>query len=300
MKRYVTTIVFLAGAFCAAAQEDRREVIILRDKEVAHGGDVNIVTHSLHAPMQFISSDFSWDEKIVKGVPYSAEAVTETTQMLVDGNRIARKNSALVYRDGEGRTRREQTIDAVGPWASGQPHKTIFINDPVAGLNYILDPETKTATKITLPKIGAGAQIMVRGKMMTGAGEPGGDVHFEKFVRKDGDMPGDGKIGFTNTPLGKQTIEGVQAEGTRSVTAIPAGTIGNDRPIETVSERWFSNDLQSVVMTKRSDPRMGDTVYKLTNIRRGEPGRTWFEVPGDYTVKEENVMMRKMEKSKKE
>ena len=48
------------------------------------------------------------EAKITTGAPYSAEAVTESTQVLADGNRINQKSVTRVYRDGEGRTRREE------------------------------------------------------------------------------------------------------------------------------------------------------------------------------------------------
>ena len=86
--------------------------------------------------------------------------------------------------------------------------------------------------------------------------------------------------------LGKQIIEGVEAEGTRTTVTIPAGEIGNERPIEIVSERWYSPELQLVVMSRHSDPRTGETTYKLTNINRAEPAKSLFEVPGGYTIKE--------------
>ena len=87
-------------------------------------------------------------------------------------------------------------------------------------------------------------------------------------------------------PLGKQMIEGIQVEGTRSTLTIEAGKIGNELPIQIVSERWYSPDLQVVVMSKHSDPRVGETVYRLTNIVRSEPSPTLFEVPADYKVDE--------------
>lgn len=75
-------------------------------------------------------------------------------------------------------------------------------------------------------------------------------------------------------------------EGTRSTFTIPAGQIGNDRPMVIVSERWYSPDLQTVVMSKHSDPRMGETVFHLTSISRAEPAASLFAIPSDYTVKE--------------
>src|SRR5207253_7710787 len=84
--------------------------------------------------------------------------------------------------------------------------------------------------------------------------------------------------------LGWKLIEGVQAEGTRSTITIPAGQIGNDRPLDIVDEQWRSPDLQVIVSSKHSDPRFGETAYSLTNISRAEPPATLFQVPPDYTI----------------
>ena len=100
----------------------------------------------------------------------------------------------------------------------------------------------------------------------------------------------DGKV--RKESLGKQTIEGVEAEGTRETFTIGAGEIGNEQPIQVVSERWYSPELQTVVMSRHSDPRFGETTFRLTNINRSEPARSLFEVPADYTVKEGPPMQR--------
>ena len=86
--------------------------------------------------------------------------------------------------------------------------------------------------------------------------------------------------------LGTQTIEGVSAEGTRTTRTIPAGEIGNERPLEITSEVWTSPDLQMVVLSKRNDPRIGETVYKLTNIQRADPDPSLFQVPSGFTTKQ--------------
>jgi hypothetical protein len=100
--------------------------------------------------------------------------------------------------------------------------------------------------------------------------------------------------------LGKQFMEGVEADGTRTTFTIPGGQIGNDLPIRIVSERWFSPELKVLVMSRQSDPRFGETTYRLTNIVRGEPSSSLFEVPSDFTVKEEmperDVIFRKLTK----
>ena len=268
----------------------------------------------------FVASEMNFDGKLVKGAPYSAEAVTENTQTLSDGNRIVNRSTASVYRDSEGRTRREQTLKAIGPFA-GEAPQTIFINDPVAGVNYTLDSRTHVARKMApmrfefkfAPPPGAGPDGPANGAPPPGglgARRPAerGDMIFERTVPPPPNGEGDVimaprassaplAIGAMEShgwreqnakteALGKQNIEGVEAEGTRNTVTIPAGEIGNERDIQIVSERWYSPELQTVVMTRHSDPRFGETVYKLTNINRSEPAKSLFEVPSDYTVKE--------------
>jgi hypothetical protein len=246
----------------------------------------------------WIASEMSFGGKPVKGAPYSAEAVTETTQTLSDGNRIQHKNSASLYRDSDGRTRREQTLSAVGPWATtGDPPQTIFINDPVTGVNFVLNPKDKTARKLSLPS------FVSKGKAEQG---PPAEATRRIEINETAIYSPAAGIAIGRDPLdenspkpeteslGKRVIEGVEAEGTRTTITIPAGQIGNELPINIVSERWFSPELQVVVLSKHNDPRMGETVYRLTAISRSEQPASLFEVPADYTIKEgEGPLFRK-------
>jgi len=243
----------------------------------------------------FVSSEMAFDATPVKGAPYSAEAVTESIQSLADGNRIVRKSSATVYRDSEGRTRREETIKAVGPYSTaGEDFRTVFINDPVSGTSYALNSKDKTAHKHTLHITRLRAKSAEAGAEMKAAREREVASTFEFRLEGGGPMV----FGPPNKmarvrdkdakkeSLGTQMIEGVQAEGTRTTITIPAGEIGNELPINIISERWVSPELKLVVMSKQSDPRFGETTYRLTNINRSEPEHTLFEVPADYTVQE--------------
>lgn len=255
----------------------------------------------------FIANEMNFGGKVVKGAPYSAQAVTESVQNLSDGNRIINKSTSAIYRDSEGRTRREQTLRTIGGFAnSGDAPQTVFINDPVAGTSYTLDPRSRTARK--MPPMNFKFEFRVPGPGEKGEkGErrelpPGGvqmgrverqqiEIAHADILMKGGPGPetrftwGWGNHAAKDEPLGKQNIEGVEAEGTRSTTTIPAGEIGNERAIEIVNERWYSAELQTTVMTRHSDPRFGETTYRLTNIDRSEPSRTLFEVPADYTIK---------------
>ena len=353
----------------------------------------------------YLSSDMPFESKIVKGAPYSAEAVSETTQVLSDGNRITRKTTAQIYRDSEGRTRRDQTATPLGPFATAEESpQTVFINDPVAGVNYVLNARTRTAHKAMqysfhirrvegelkmsqdaavdhqrrmseVAAAGAAGTKPVVGGILNSRAKNGpppvyppvakaaraeGRVVVEVVVNEAGQVESasaveghpllraasvdaarqwefaptrlqgkpvkvTGKITFNfvlskeeqpaavsaaaappegqmrmrvggeqhmlpsfqkseKEALGKQSFDGVEAEGTRNTVTIPAGAIGNERPILIVSERWYSAELQAVVMSRHSDPRFGETSYRLTNINRAEPDRTLFEVPAGYNV----------------
>jgi hypothetical protein len=251
----------------------------------------------------------------VKGAPYSGEEVNETNQVLADGTRIHRETSAMVYRDSEGRTRRE-TPD------------NIIINDPVANTTYILNPKTMTGQKLTTM-----VQFSSFRKAGTavGGGGAGTISTFEMKMESDGGSPvialngepldpnklqalmahakatGDNAVFASDTmvtthvmggamagpmmakkipgePMGKRTIEGVDAEGTQTVNTIKAGSIGNDRDIQVTGESWYSPELQMTVMSKHSDPRTGEESFRLININRNEPAAYLFQVPAGYTI----------------
>lgn len=234
------------------------------------------------AMFDFLGVREALEGKVVKGMPYRAEAVTEISQSLADGNRIVRKTSAAVSRDSEGRTRREVNLAALGPLAPHDAPRHVFIQDPVAGTSFVLEPDSRTARKLGF---------------LREHRKPGAGVRFEAPVPEGGPGPGavfrarphemgEGRWPLQKENLGTQVVEGVEATGTRTTVTIPAGEIGNEKPITIVSERWFSPELQVVVSSSHRDPRFGETTYRLTAIVRGEPDRSQFEVPADYTVRE--------------
>jgi hypothetical protein len=210
--------------------------------------------------------------KVVTGAPYSAVAVTESTQTLSDGNTINRKVQSNVFRDSQGRTRRETTLPGVGPLAaSGQPKSFVMIHDPVASTAYVLHPDTKVAEQLPAhnhgPKANAeGADVQDRFQ-----------AHMEKEIANGT---------LKKEDLGTQVINGISATGTRFTRTIPVGQIGNNKAIVITSERWYSTDMQVVVKSVHTDPRQGSTTYMLTNVQKTEPAATLFAVPADYTVEQ--------------
>jgi hypothetical protein len=211
--------------------------------------------------------------RVITGHPYSAQTVTEMTQTLADGNRIVQRMEGAVYRDREGRTRREHTFTGIGPLPRGtaiQGRQVITINDVVTGRRYVLDPQAKTARPMQ----------RWRRREDGAATRPGGPP--VDRIERSADAPGGHPP--VRESLGTKTIEGLEVEGTRTTITIPAGEAGNDMPIEIVSERWFSKELQVPVTMRFVDPRVGERVYRLTSIVRGEPSPQLFMVPADFTT----------------
>jgi hypothetical protein len=221
------------------------------------------------ARMKILGFEEMHPGKVVTGAPYTAVGITETAQTLADGTSINRKIQANIFRDGQGRVRRETTVPVIGPLvASGKSRPFVMIHDPVAGTAFILHPETKIADQLPIPRRGMKNKGALRDKF---------EAHLQAEIAN-------GTV--KKEDLDTQTINGVVAQGTRYTKTIPTGEIGNDKPITTVTERWYSPDLQVVVKSTRTDPRFGSTTYTLTNIQRQEPASTLFAVPADYTVQQ--------------
>src|SRR5581483_1734430 len=127
-------------------------------------------------------------------------------------------------------------------------------------------------------------------RMGGAAGTEAGGVRFE--VRR---MNGE-REQRTDEQLPGRMIEGVQADGHRVTTTIPAGAIGNELPIVVTSEEWKSPQLQVLVLTERKDPRFGDTSYRLLNVTRTDPDASLFQVPADYTIKDSAVRLQRNER----
>ena len=267
------------------------------------------------------------NERTVKNAPFSAEAISESVQTLADGNRIVRNSTTKLYRNSEGRFRREMSGGSGGVFSTSYSFGNgTTILDPVAGHRVLLDTLNGTARVATL---GSGQNVTIaRGGTLSGqreaemaaklataqtlteaqraeyaakvkeyqlkaeelrAGSPvavgsGGVTVFSGDGFAYAASAGGSKYETRTEELGTRDFEGVSAEGTRRVTVIPAGAIGNDREIEIVYERWFSKELGLVVYSKNSDPRVGEQTYRITNLVRAEPDPSLFTVPNSYRI----------------
>jgi hypothetical protein len=207
-------------------------------------------------------------QALVTGSPYSALEVVQTQETLSDGNSITHNRQLNVFRDSQGRVRTEETITPRATTSGKQPYTITTILDFVGGHRYVLDSSTMTAYESPLrtphtPPAGA-----------TPGGRRGGGAE-ANAVRPN----------VVQTKLTQQSVNGVIATGTQHSESIPAGTIGNARPIQTSRQIWESVELKVPVKITSTDPRFGSSEMDLTNIVQSEPSAALFVVPAGYTLK---------------
>lgn len=276
--------------------------------------------------------------RAIKNAPYSAEVISEQQQNLPDGNQIVNKTSSVTYRDSAGRTRTEsrdasgnvraitindaaegityilrpeaKTATKIGPRgdiARMAADKARVAADRVriAGDDMRKDSERE---RIIVKRIeraeGEAAHRVAENVRIHVARELDGKL--AGLNRLEGLNPmiagafGDAKWAAraTTKDLGSKEIEGVKANGKLRSYEIPAGEIGNRNPIVVSTEIWYSPELHVTLLSKRSDPRIGDRIYRVAGIKREEPAAALFTVPADYTVKDVMAELKKREKKK--
>ena len=301
-ERLVIGVLLAAAGAVAHAQEPARAVRTVTVEGQAMGP---------------VRVDTVVESRITTGRPYSAEATTEFVQVLGDGNKIVRKTSVRIYRDGEGRTRREEL-------ATDGTVKSISIYDPVAHVTYVLDPARrvarKSAVRVAYATLSDEQKLRVESKLRAEL-EASQRVAGKITLAAPADVPGeaasvemrkrqaetivaagsgagvvqnvvvrDVSRDVKEESLGQKAFDGVLADGKRVTTVLPPGSIGNQQAITVQSEQWFSPDLEILLMTRHSDPRTGETTYSLSNITRAEPGAGLFDVPADYTIQDSSYM----------
>ena len=291
------------------------------------------------AQVPVVTQFFGSPDRIVKGAPFSAEAISESVQILQDGNRITRRITEKLYRSSDGKFRRESNgmVPGIAGFWFGYG-SDITILKPDLGEGFFINSKDRTyrvmmlstnLPTLLLPKYRGKAngdetssKAIIAGKADLTAGKPR-DAQPPQTISSattsvtlsvttsdkqqppppppfpPGDkapmLPDNNVLTVTNaytisafegqkTDLGKRQFDGVEATGTLVTTIIPAGAIGNERPIEITYERWFSPQLGMVVYSRQFDPRFGENIYRLTGIVLSEPDPSLFEIPADYKL----------------
>jgi len=275
MKHAIILVMILTASSCAFAQE---------------GGNAVYFQSQAAGPVTTIGVGMMGrgPGAPVPGAPYSATITNENIQTLEDGTHITQTSSGNIARDSQGRTRQDASLPAIGNLSAADAPHLVFIQDPVAQTAYTLNLTDKTAQKMPSlplnvstygPMSGPGKVLMQMGTALPAGGPPPPGIMMQKTILVNNDQ------GQVNTEdLGAQTMEGVQVTGVRTTRTIPVGEIGNDRPISIVTEVWTSPDLKTIIYSKRTDPRMGEQTFKLTNVVRTEPDASLFTVPADFKI----------------
>jgi len=270
--------------------------------------------------------------------PIVAEVLTENHQSLKGGNRITRSSTSVIYRDAQGRVRRESQLLLPG-LPAGVAAKFITIIDRGLGCGWVLDPQAMTAHRYRiggasyvarLNAQGSGAQLLpvppdakqppdsgasatavagaesrrwrrshefstqplglapetperMNSAPADGQSAPAQVNHNAASATKRFDQPLAASAVRTES-LGEQMILGFRAHGTRVITTVPAGQIGNESPIDIVSELWFSPELELVMRSLHRDPWGGEFVTMVTKVRRRNQPADLFKVPAQYTM----------------
>ena len=207
----------------------------------------------------------------VTGHPISGVVETVRTETLADGTHIQTKGKTVIYRDSEGRMRAENYIPVPVNKEISETPMMIEIYDPVAGFIYSLQPRAREGQRIPTHN------------------------HTGKPAQAQGSSGQSAVVQATRTPrpkpdveqLGTQDFDGVEATGVRTTVIIPEGAQGNDRALTTVIERWQSQELGVIPLEKISDQRNGESERRITSLEQSEPDATLFEVPADYTIKDQ-------------
>lgn len=232
---------------------------------------------------------------LIKDAPLSATVVMEHTQTSGDGKVTTRSSFGNVFRDSEGRTRHDELSETKG--SDGQVGEDLLkttINDPVAGLSFLIDPKTNTARRKTfVAQTESGSDAV--GNVRTGSA-PVKQKSLNSQVLPVPSMMEMGQ-GLKNPittssgnakreSLGRRQVEGFAADGTRIVMTVPAGTMNNEKEIRIACERWYSPSLKTLILVECSDSRYGKTTYRMTQIKTNEPPTSLFKVPADYKIYE--------------
>jgi hypothetical protein len=295
------TRIVLVGVLAAAAAFAQAMVTAS-----GSGSGAGFVGHATFSPPRF-------PVFAVVGAAYSGEEASEQVQTLADGTRITHENSGRkMWRDAQGRTRTERPLFA-NPNLPAQNQTTLVeISDPVGGFQYILDTQNKVAHRMALPPANSKGQLRQAIGTAAGAWTPppppttpmplavastgvvsavvSAPIPMESSNRPPLPPPPPANAlrpEIRSESLGTKLIDGVMAEGRRSVMTYPTGMTGNDRPFSVTTDTWTSPDLKMTILSVTHDPRSGDRTFKIANLSLTPPDPTMFMAPADYNIVDE-------------
>jgi hypothetical protein len=193
----------------------------------------------------------------IPNAPFSATVATESVRHLADGSRITLVNRRAIARDSSGRIFQERRLLVPDDGKHESILTQIEISNPVSHELFICVPKEKVCQVefFSAPKFVPPAQTTASGSLNNQTGTP------------------------SRENLATQFLGGLETFGTRERTIIEAGLIGNDTPIQTTREYWYSPKLGVNLSSKLQDPRIGTQEFEVSDIVMGEPDAKLFKLP---------------------
>jgi hypothetical protein len=208
----------------------------------------------------------------ISGAPYSAEQTYEFETVLRDGTRAHRVWPEWLYRDSEGRFRGERQM------GDDARVRLIQIVDQVAGYQYVIDAVNKVVHRIQVtpatpvPLNRAAESIADLARMS----------HHNDTLNVGFLINGTPET--TTEALGQHMIEGISTHGIKTTRKYSSASAG---PITITTEAWVSDELKVILLSKRNDPRTGETITRMLNYSSAEPAASLFQPPPNYKVIDE-------------
>jgi hypothetical protein len=195
------------------------------------------------------------------GKPFSGRDSIDWTRNLEDGTVVTTHLDANLARDSQGRIYREH-VSFVPANSNEQSKRRYFtLSDPVA--------HTRTTCVI------ASHRCVIAGYFAP-----------TSFKLRPAGSFDDAKRFLALESLGNDVIDGLNVIGTRETISINAGVLGNNQPLVSTREFWYSPDLQVNLAVTRKDPREGTQTIHVMDLSRSEPDPAMFQVPAGFVVQD--------------
>ena len=186
------------------------------------------------------------DVLAIPGKPFSAKSKTEWTRKLDDGSALQLHLTANLARDSQGRVYRERRNFVPGLSNEETRLTHIMIYDPVA--------KSQTVCIVAAHKCTVS------------------DYHARTSFSEMPAGPFDGgKRYLSRESLGSNTMDGLEVTGTRETVTVNPGTVGNETPLVSTREFWYSTELQTNLAVTRKLPVEGLQVIQLSDVNTNEP-----------------------------
>jgi hypothetical protein len=202
-------------------------------------------------------------------MPFHAERVTRMERKLADGSDQSREVHETIDRDAQGRLFVESKVVASGGVPPAHPLIFHLFIDPVEHVSTSWSTASTTAMKQSLSRT---AHIRVSASPL---------AREEPLTVAKGQPP----YPATTEELGKRTIAGLTAIGTRTTTTVPADHFSTAKPLTVSHEIWISPDLQITLIEIDKSPFTGTTTSEVVSLSRTEPDPALFHVPDDLTIR---------------